>query len=132
MVHDHLNSKNLKAHTIPITKEMVKSVRGAHQKYIKSLEDASKKKKESTNGLKRKIISDELDEIQKKKISLGDSIQGLVKDADELSIKAQEKLDFKLLERSNDLRKIAESKKVEIKELDKMANELHLRRDSIV
>ena len=55
-----------------------------------------------------------------------------MKDADALALKAQEEQSMTILERSNDLRKLAKSKKEEVDECTCMEQSLILRRDSIV
>ena len=59
-------------------------------------------------------------------------IDELVKDTDELAIAAQETQSLKTLETSNDLRKAAKLKKVEISKCDHMEESLILPRDSVV
>ena len=56
----------------------------------------------------------------------------LVKDADKLSLDTEEKNDLRLLSRSNDLRKFTNCERKEIHDLDKLAENLILRRDSII
>ena len=55
--------------------------------------------------LKRKIVSEELAEIRKKKMAFEESIQRNVADADWISQEAEVKRDFTLLSQANDLRK---------------------------
>ena len=59
------------------------------------------------------------------------SIDELVKDADELAITAQETQSLKMQEKSNDLSKVAKSKKVEINDCDRIEESLILCRDSV-
>ena len=59
------------------------------------------------------------------------SIDELVKDADELAITAQETQSLKMQEKSNDLSKVAKSKKVEINDCDRIKESLILCRDSV-
>ena len=79
-----------------------------------TLKRSSKKKKEENQSkvnLKRKIVSDKITDAQKKKAHLEESINDLMKDADELAFEAESKNDLKLLGRSNDLRKITRTRK---------------------
>ena len=79
-----------------------------------TLKRSSKKKKEENQSkvnLKRKIVSDEITDVQKKKAHLQESINDLIKDADKLAFEAEAKNDLKLLGRSNDLQKISRTKK---------------------
>ena len=61
--------------------------------------------------MKRKIVSDEITDVQKKKAHLQESINDLIKDADKLAFEAETKNDLELLGRSNDLQKISRTKK---------------------
>ena len=51
---------------------------------------------------KRKIVTNELEQVKQRKIRLQESICELVKDADKLSLDVEEKNDLRLLSRSND------------------------------
>ena len=82
--------------------------------------------------MKRKIVTNELEQIKQKKIRLQESVCGLVKDADKLSLDAEEKNDLRLLSRSNDLQKLANCKRKYIDDLDKWTENLILWRESII
>ena len=62
-------------------------------------------------NLKRKIVSDEITDVQNKKVHLQESSNDLLKDAGKLAFEAETKNDLKLLGRSNDLRKVNQTKK---------------------
>ena len=64
--------------------------------------------------------------VKQMKIDLQESVCELVKDADKLSIDAEEMNEFRLLSRSNDLQKHANCKRKEIDDLDKLAENLIL------
>ena len=87
------------------------------------------KRKVTDRDLKRKIVGEEIKEVQQKKIFLSSAIEGLQKDADKYATDALEKKDFILLQRSNDFRDLITTKKKEITELDKMEQALSLRKD---
>ena len=82
--------------------------------------------------IKQKVITEENEEVCMKRHRLQFSIEELVKDADELAITAQQTQSLETLERSNDLRKAAKLKKVEINECDSVEESLILRRDSVL
>ena len=82
--------------------------------------------------MKRKIVTNELEQIKQKKIRLQESVCELVKDADKLSLDAEEKNDLRLLSRSNDLQKLANCKRKYIDDLDKWTGNLILWRESIL
>ena len=65
--------------------------------------ETSKEKWASEKQRKRKIITNELEQVKQKKICLQESVCELVKDAGKLSLDAEEKDDLRLLRRSSDL-----------------------------
>ena len=85
--------------------------------------------------MKRKINTNEPEQGKQKKISLQESVCELVKDADKLTVDAEEKNDLRLPTKtanSNDLRKLVNCKRKEIDDLDKLAENLILRKKSII
>ena len=111
---------------------MIKSVSSARSRYMESLEVARNQKKSTDKDLKRKIIDTEIAEVRKKKLRVQESIDQLIKDADQLALRAEQTNSFKDLGRSNDLRKTANLKKAEIEECVKMEQSLLLRKESII
>ena len=73
-----------------------------------------KQKKKGENqskiNLKRKVVTNEITDIQKKKARLQESSNDLLKNADKLAFEAETRNDLKWLGRSNDLRKISRTK----------------------
>ena len=132
IIHDHMLAKDVKAHNINVTRDMIKSVAAARAQYVEFLNENKKAKKESEKDLKRKVISCEIEEVRKKKLRVQSSIDELIKDADELALKAQETNSFQALGRSNDLRRLAKSKKEDIEECNRIEQSLLLRKDSII
>ena len=65
--------------------------------------ETSKEKWASEKQRKRKIITNELEQVKQKKICLQESVCELVKDAGKLSLDAEEKDNLRLLRRSSDL-----------------------------
>ena len=82
--------------------------------------------------MKRKIIDTEIAEVRKEKLRVQESIDQLIKDADQLALRVEQTNSFKDLARSNDLRKAANLKKAGIEECVKMKQPLLLRKDSII
>ncbi|XP_057291926.1 uncharacterized protein LOC130614515 [Hydractinia symbiolongicarpus] len=132
ILHDHMIAKEVRAHNIPITRELVKSVKCARSRYVEINNEKKKLKVDSGKALKRKVISTEIEEVQRKKQFLQTSINTLIKDADELALKAHTNADFQILGRSNDLRMLANTKKEQFDKLVQMEQALILRKDSIV
>ena len=74
---------------------------------MEEIEQKKKEENQSKVNLKRKIVSYEITDVQKKKVHLQESINDLIKDADKLAFEAETKKDLKLLRRSNDVQKIS-------------------------
>ena len=132
IVYNHLTSKKVTASSITITADMMKSVRSVLLRYEQFQLETSKEKKATEKQLKKKIATNELEQVKQKKTHIQESVCELVKDADKLSLDAEEKNDLRLFSRSSDLRKLANCKRKEIDNLDKLAENLILRRESII
>ena len=74
------------------------------------IEQKKKGENQSKINLKRKVVTNEITDIQKKKARLQESSNDLLKNADKLAFEAETRNDLKLLGRSNDLRKISRTK----------------------
>ena len=78
MAHDHMITKEMGPHNIEINKELRRSIRKSRQRYDEYLEEQSKRKRVTENDLKRKIVTDEIKDVQKKKKRfLASTIEGL-------------------------------------------------------
>ena len=126
IIYDHMLAKDVKAENINVTRGMIKSVSSARSRYMESLEVAQNQKKPTEKDLKCKIIDTDIAEVRKKKPRVQESIDQLIKDADELALRAEQTNSFKDRGRSNDLRKTANLKKAEIEESVKMEQSLLL------
>ena len=105
----------------------------SHKQHYKMYQNEKQKSKAKTDkDPKRKIITEEIEKLRMKSHRLQSSIDELVKDPDKLAIAAQESQSFKTLERSNNLRKAANLKKVQMNECDRMEKSFILHRDSVV
>jgi len=132
IIQDYMMSNEVQANNLPITREMVKSVNSARSRYVEFQTESLKSKVDTRKDLKRKAVCSEIEEVRKKKQYLQTSINALIKDADELALKAETTSDFQALGQSNDLRKLANSKKEEVEECIQMEQSLVLRKDSVV
>ena len=77
MAHDHMITKEMGPHNIEINKELRRSIRKSRQRSDEYLEEQSKRKRVTENDLKRKIVTDEIKDVQKKKRFLASTIEGL-------------------------------------------------------
>ena len=66
---------------------MIKYVRSARLRYEQFPLETSKEKKATEEQLKKKIVTNELEQVKKKKIRLQESVCELVNDADKLQKK---------------------------------------------
>ena len=114
IVKDHLNTKNVTAANIPVTRSMISNVKPVRPRYFEEIEPKKKEENYSKVNLKRKIVSDEIADVQKKKVHLQESIYDLIKDANRLTFQVETKNYLKLLGRSNDLQEISQTKKKEV------------------
>ena len=78
---------------------MMKSVRSALLRYERFQFETSKEKKATEKQLKKKIVTNELEQVKQKKTHIQESVCKLVKDADKLSLNVEEKNDLRLLSR---------------------------------
>ena len=101
IVHDDLTAKDVQAKNVKITRDMLKSAKASRERYKLHLEEKSKNKSKSDKELKRKVISEEIEQIKKRKRHLQSSLGKLLKDADEMAQEAQDTQNFKTLERSS-------------------------------
>ena len=90
LVHDHMLAKDVEAKSIKITRDMIRSVKASRQRYSSDLEKKSKVKSKSDIQLKRKVVTEEINQIAKKKRHLQSSIDELLKDADDMALQAQD------------------------------------------
>ena len=132
MIHDHMRAKDVSPHNFKINGELRKSVGAARRRYQEASEEKKAENAVSEKELKRKVITEEIDEVQKKKRFLESAVENLQKDADKLAMDAATEKDFIKLDRSNDLRKTKKEKESEIEELCKMEETLMLRKATIV
>ena len=108
---------------VPITKELLASAASARSKYRNHLEQERKKRETATQGLKRKAVVDELEELKNKKKVLTEVCESLQKDADQLAEQAEGKsgsLMAQLITKSNTLRRRHKEKRTELVETEKL------------
>ena len=132
MVDDHMKSHSVSAATFPVTTELRKLVATSRKRADEEVKKKSLNHKETEKQLKRKVVTEEIDAVLKKKMFLEEAIQGLSVDRDKYALEAAEKKDFQLLQRSNDLRTTIEAKKKEVVHCEEMEKALVLRKAAIL
>ena len=129
-VKGHLNAKSVTPANIPITRNVRSNVKAARARYFKEIEQKMKEENQHKVNVKRKIVSDEITDVQTKKARLEERINDLITDADKPAFEAETKNDLKLLGRSNDPWKISRTKKKELDDFKKTEHELLLRTEA--
>ena len=132
MIHDHMRAKDVAPHSMKITTELRKSVGDAWRHSDAFSKQNREKKTVTEREKKRKLVADEIQEVQEKRKCLLTAVKGLSKDADKAALNAGAKKDFQLLERLNDFRSLIKQKMNKVEELDKMEQDLVARKESII
>ena len=132
IVDDYMKTQGVNAGTIKIPTNLRKSFAGARKRSAEESEEKDKAKQVSEKQRKRKIVGDEIDEVKKKKLFLQQTIESLHQDADKCAREAASQKDFILLEKSNDMRSAIHTKAKEIEELEKIEQDLVVRREGIM
>ena len=68
---------------------MISNVKAARARYFEEMEQKTKVENQRKVNLKRKIVWDEITDVQKKKARLQESINDLIKDADKLAFETE-------------------------------------------
>ncbi|GBO35079.1 hypothetical protein AVEN_94183-1 [Araneus ventricosus] len=117
IVYDHVKQSG-GIHLVNITKELRISATSAHSKYRLFLEEQRAKETAANDTKKRKLESDFLITLQKKKSLWEKEITEMECKANELAKQAEKARDFSLLTKSNEMRKAISEKTEQLKELD--------------
>jgi len=95
-------------------KQLLLAASSARQKYLAYLEDEKKKRASSGRGQKRKLLNDEIDELQNKIRCLQTDIDSLTTSADEYAEKAEHSHQVSWITKSNSFRRSAKEKRAEV------------------
>ena len=107
IVVDYMISNDYKPFSISLTNEFITSVRDASRKYTEDLQNRKKKELIQEKDKKKKSINENIMTLNQRKTLL-------MKDSDKLAFKAEKKTKFKLLSKSNALKKAANGKQTEL------------------
>ena len=102
---------------VVITKELLNSAQSGRQRYHAYLEERKNEKEKKDKGEKGKPKEEEMVHLKKKKIRLEKDIKFLNKEADSLSLKAEETQNFNLIIKCNSHRKRSKDKEAEVEQL---------------
>ncbi|XP_041924790.1 uncharacterized protein LOC121688939 [Alosa sapidissima] len=83
---------------VPLTPELLASVSSARSRYRIHLETERQRKESEAQGLKRKAVEEDLEQLKKTRLTLQAVAQNLVQDADKLSEQAETKHGSKMAE----------------------------------
>ena len=90
LVKDHMLPNNLQPYNIEISNKMIISVKSAHQRYRSYLRSIAETKKNKENQLVKKVVSDEIKDVEARRDQLkktSEMLQGdfvkFVKEAEE-------------------------------------------------
>lgn len=108
---------------VEITKELLLSAAGARQKYHGYLEEEKKKKEQQAVDLKRKALTDDLEDLKKKRARMEADICALEKSADEYAEKAESSSNLTFITKSNSFRRTAKEKKASLQKIGKQIDE---------
>ena len=114
IVVDYMISNDYKPFSISLTNEFITSVRDASRKYTENLQNRKKKELIQEKDKKKKSINENIMTLNQRKTLLENTITELMKDSDKLAFKAEKKTKFKLLSKSNALKKAANGKQTEL------------------
>jgi len=117
VICDHVNAVGGIFNVDVANKQLQVSAAGARQKYLAHLEDQKKQKTQEASR-KRKLVSDEVDELKSKKLCLSKDIEAMRKSADDYADKAEKSRDLTYIAKSNSLRRAAKEKDVELKSVN--------------
>ena len=128
IVYDQLRSYEAKIPDIPITRKMILSCKGAHQKYTQSLADKQKDKVDDEKSKKRKLKQEEVMSVKRRKTDLEKVVSTLKKDIEHCSIEASTKEDFESmklsLDKAKSFRNVLKMKEDTLAELEKAIDKL--------
>lgn len=108
---------------IPVTPKMLMNVSSAYSRYNLFLDRQKEAEIKKQHGLKRKGVSEEIEELKKKKRALSSDIDALMMAADSYALKAEKDRDFSLIAKSNSMRRSASDKTEEVKSVEKLLDE---------
>ena len=119
LIHDAVRDMKCQPEEIVITKGMLKSCSHVYSRYHQYLDDRKKTKAATEQELKRKLLSDEMNDLKNKKQKLEAMSAKFITKADELCVEAEKKGKLDLAVEANALRAKSSHQKEEVTELTK-------------
>ena len=115
---DHMNSKGLRAHTVPVTNDLLHSVKLSRFRYQDHLRQQIKESKENETATQLGLLNANIRETELWKKALIDFCDSMDKEFLELAKKAAKKQDLKLSSKGTTLKRNADEKRLEISVLE--------------
>ena len=113
-VKDHMKSKNFQPHSLPIPKEMLKSVKEASSLYRQSLKEKKESQQKQEKDKRLLEIDEELIQLNRKRSSLEEAIKEYHLERDKYALDAEKKENLELLKMSNGFKRAASEKEAEL------------------
>lgn len=117
IIIDHMRSKELQPHTLPINRKLLRSVNLSRQRYSEYLRNQKKDAKENEANQQLALVASDLKNELARKKSLVDMCEVLDREFVELVNKAEKKNDMSLLVKGNALKRKSEEKEREIADI---------------
>ena len=114
VIIDHMRSKELKAHSLPITKNLVHSVKQSRRRYQEFLSQQREESKKNEIADQLELLDANINEMVLRKTSLADFCDSMDKEFLELANKAEKNRDLNLLSKGTALKRKADERRPEL------------------
>ena len=101
LVKDHMLSNNLQPYNIEISNKMIINVKSADQSYRSHLRSIAETKKNKENQFVKKVVSDEMEDVEARRGQLKKTSEMLQGDFVKFVKEAEEKQDLPLISKAN-------------------------------
>jgi hypothetical protein len=117
IIIDHMRSKDLQPHTLPISRKLLRSVNMSRQRYSEHLRNQKSDAKEKEANTQIALVGSDLKDALARKKTLVDICDLLDREFTDLVKEAGKKNDMTLLVKGNALKRKAEEKEKEIADI---------------
>ena len=131
IVDDHITSLGVTVDEFVISNELLLKCRTACTKYRSALEDVNKAEVEDTKTKKRKLITEEIQDVKRRKLTLESCINSHETEAEKYYDSVETEYDLPTLSKANSFRKSAKEKKRTLVELANVLVKLEEEKESI-
>ena len=117
IVHDHITSLGVTVDEFVISNELLLNCKTACTKYKSALEDVIKAEVEDAKTKKRKLITEEIQDVKRRKLTLESCIKSLETETEKYYDSVETEYDLTTLTKANSFKKSAKEKKLTLVEL---------------